>query len=411
MGHTETAPARFGTVDAAAGAVALPARFEALDALRGVCALLVVLFHIPVYHALKDARAFANLQFCVDMFFALSGFVLCHAYGWRLADTADGVRFAAMRLARLWPLHMVMLGLFVVLEVAKLAVSRTGHSIALEAQPFGPGHSVWEIVTNTLFLQSFGLHGGLSWNGVAWSAAVEFYVSLLFAAVMLLFPRRRYAVFLGLSLGAGAMLYAVSPDTLFVSTDWGVLRALFSFFAGCLVYELRARFSAPLTAPSELEILFVVVAIAFAVVTPQGAGQFAFPLVAGALIYVLSFDQGGVAAVMRLPALQRLGLWSYSIYMIHPFIFQLMKMVASFIDQKLHVKLIAWHNGEKLLLLGSLQQAMWVALALSVVLVVPFAALTYRWIEKPAMDAARRELSATRRAATAGIAGAARSFG
>jgi peptidoglycan/LPS O-acetylase OafA/YrhL len=27
------------------------ARFEALDALRGVCALLVVLFHIPIYHA------------------------------------------------------------------------------------------------------------------------------------------------------------------------------------------------------------------------------------------------------------------------------------------------------------------------------------------------------------------------
>ena len=39
-------------------------RFEALDALRGICALLVVLFHIPIYHALKDVGAFANLQFC-----------------------------------------------------------------------------------------------------------------------------------------------------------------------------------------------------------------------------------------------------------------------------------------------------------------------------------------------------------
>ena len=82
-----------------------PARFEALDALRGLSALLVVLFHIPIYHALKGADAFVNLQFCVDMFFALSGFVLCHAYGRRLGNGGEGLRFAWMRLARLWPLH------------------------------------------------------------------------------------------------------------------------------------------------------------------------------------------------------------------------------------------------------------------------------------------------------------------
>jgi peptidoglycan/LPS O-acetylase OafA/YrhL len=44
------------------------------------------------------------------------------------------------------------------------------------------------------------------------------------------------------------------------------------------------------------------------------------------------------------------------------------------------------------------------ALLLCVVLVVPIAALTYRWIEKPAMDAARRGIAttpATRPAASA----------
>jgi peptidoglycan/LPS O-acetylase OafA/YrhL len=93
-------------------------RFEALDALRGICALLVVLFHIPIYHALKGTESFVNLQFCVDMFFALSGFVLCHAYGHRLSNGRQGLRFAWMRFARLWPLHMVMLGLFVAIELS-----------------------------------------------------------------------------------------------------------------------------------------------------------------------------------------------------------------------------------------------------------------------------------------------------
>jgi hypothetical protein len=52
-------------------------------------------------------------------------------------------------------------------------------------------------------------------------------------------------------------------------------------------------------------------------------------------------------------------------------------------------------------LLGTPEQALLPALVLCVVLVVPVAALTYRWIEKPAMDAARRGLS-TARAATPG---------
>lgn len=371
-------------------------RFEALDALRGVCALLVVLFHIPIYHALKDVGSFANLQFCVDMFFALSGFVLCHAYGRRLNHGGDGVRFAISRFARLWPLHVTMLALFVGFELAKLIFSRADSSFALNSQAFADGHSLWEIVTNLLFLQSFGLHSGLSWNGPAWSAALEFYVSILFAVVVLLFPRRKYDIFLGLCVAAGLLLYAVSPHTLFVSTDWGILRACFSFFAGCLVYDLRLRSGDRLKAPDLWEAGCLVLVIAFAVTTPQGGWQFAFPLAAMIAIYVFSFDQGVISTVLRSPALQKLGLWSYSIYMIHTFIFAVMKMGASFIAQKAGLDLVAFHNDEKLVLLGTPDQAVLPALILSVVLVVPIAALTYRWIEKPAMDAARRGFSATR---------------
>ena len=112
-------------------------------------------------------------------------------------------------------------------------------------------------------------------------------------------------------------------------------------------------------------------------------------------IYVFSFDQGVISTVLRSSALQKLGLWSYSIYMIHTFIFHVMKMGASFIAQKAKLDLVTWHNDEKLVMLGTPDQALLPALILSVVLVVPVAALTYRWIEKPAMDAARRGFSTT----------------
>ena len=367
-----------------------PVRFEALDALRGICALLVVLFHIPIYHALKGTEAFVNLQFCVDMFFALSGFVLCHAYGHRLDNGGEGLRFAWMRLARLWPLHVVMLGLFVVIEVTKLVFMRADGSLALDSQPFGPGHSPWELVTNILFLQSFNLHAGLTWNGPAWSAAVEFYVSLMFAAVILLFPRFRREIFLGLCLAAGWQLFERSPNTLFVSSDWGMLRAIFSFFAGCLAYDMRTHSNGRLETPNMLEAWCVLLFLTFVLTTPQGALQYLFPLLAVIVIYVFSFDQGRISALLRSRPLQKLGLWSYSIYMVHIFVFQIMKMAVSYVGHKTHLELVGWHNNEKLVILGTPEHAVWFALFLSVVLVVPVAALTYRLIEKPALDAAKR---------------------
>ena len=370
-------------------------RFEALDALRGICALLVAFFHIPIYHALKDVGSLHNLQFCVDMFFALSGFVLCHAYGSRLNHTADGMRFMALRFARLWPLHAVMLALFVAIEITKFIFMRADGSMALDSQPFGEGHSVFEAITNILFLQSFHLHSGLTWNGPAWSAAVEFYVSLLFAAAVLLFPRRKIEVFLALCLSGGILLYWVSPETLFVSSDWGMLRAIFSFFAGCLVYELRLSSAKRLEIPNLLEASCIILGLLFVLSKPAGGFQFTFPLLAGIVIYTFSFDQGVISKVLRSRPLQKIGLWSYSIYMVHIFVFQVLKMAISFIGHKTHLELVGWHNQEKLMLLGTPDQALLPALVLTVLLVVPAAALSYRWIEKPAMDLARGGLPAT----------------
>jgi peptidoglycan/LPS O-acetylase OafA/YrhL len=369
-------------------------RFEALDALRGICALLVALFHIPIYHALKDFGAFANLQFCVDMFFALSGFVLCHAYGSRLNHGADGLRFLKVRFARLWPLHMVMLVLFVGIEISKVVFMRADGSMALDSQPFGQGHSAYEALTNILFLQSFHLHSGMSWNGPAWSAAVEFYVSLMFAGVILLFPRRRREIFLALCLAGGMLLHKVSPTTIFVNSDWGMLRAVFAFFAGCLVYELRLASRQRLEIPNILEAFCVILVIMFVLSKPSGELQYAFPLLAGIVIYTFSFDQGRLSQVLRSRPLQKIGLWSYSIYMVHTFVYQVLKMGVSLIGHKTHLELVGWHNEEKVVFLGTPEQALLPALILTVLLIVPVAALTYRWIEKPAMDFARGSLPA-----------------
>lgn len=362
-----------------------PHRFEALDALRGVCALLIVFFHIPIHHVLKDVPAFYSLQLCVDVFFVLSGFVLYHAYGQRLTSRADGIRFITRRFLRLWPLHVVMLFLLILLDAAKLAYGQADTGFAVDAQPFSQGHSPWEIVTNLAFLQAFGLHPGMSWNGPAWSAAVEFYVSILFAGLIIAFPRRHLLVFLILSVAAALSLHALTPTPLFVSTDWGVLRAVLGVFAGGLVCAMRRPVTGHLKQASLWETVCLALVVGCAVLVPVGSLQLLFLPLICALIYVFSFDGGVVSRVLRHRWLQALGLWSYSVYMIHGFVFQVAKTVMTFIGKKTGLDLVVWHNQEKLVEIVTPEHALLPALLLSVVLVVPLAALTYRWIEKPAM--------------------------
>ena len=58
-------------------------RFEALDAFRGICAICVVIFHMNILNSFTEISFFRGSAILVDFFFALSGFVLAHSYGFK----------------------------------------------------------------------------------------------------------------------------------------------------------------------------------------------------------------------------------------------------------------------------------------------------------------------------------------
>src|ERR1041385_8149717 len=82
-------------------------RFEALDLLRGLAALAVVAFHVP--HIPGTLSLAPRGYLAVDLFFALSGFVLAYAYGAELARGGNIRRFMVQRLIRLYPLYLIAL--------------------------------------------------------------------------------------------------------------------------------------------------------------------------------------------------------------------------------------------------------------------------------------------------------------
>ena len=152
-----------------------PAHLGALTGIRGVAAWMVVLYHIRKSLILllpADAIAvFAKGYLAVDLFFMLSGFVLWYSYADRIRQ--GGLAFAApflwRRLARIWPLHLFILALFI--PLALLLRADGGHMLHY---PFG------ELPLHVLLMQNWGMTQEIAWNQPAWSISTELAAYLLF---------------------------------------------------------------------------------------------------------------------------------------------------------------------------------------------------------------------------------------
>src|SRR5215467_5563526 len=87
-------------------------RFEVLDSWRGICAMMVVLYHVPEFFFFSDLAVIRSGWLFVDFFFVLSGFVITYAYGSELANFRDAGQFIMKRFFRLYPLHFCTFAAF-----------------------------------------------------------------------------------------------------------------------------------------------------------------------------------------------------------------------------------------------------------------------------------------------------------
>lgn len=355
-------------------------RFEVLDAWRGICACLVALVHVPVAHGLHAVTAFNNMQLFVDFFFVLSGFVICHAYGQKLTEPAGAANFMIRRFGRVWPLHAVILSGFLVVELAKLAASFVVQ-VPLDGVPFATNHSWTTLVSNLALTQAFNLHGMTSWNSPAWSIGVEFYTYAVFAFIVLSDGPRR-SNFAGLAAFGLLGVVTFSPDWLFTTHDFGMFRCLYGFFLGCFVYEVRRRH--PVVMGTRVETLALVTLVIFLLSTGRDATSLAAPVIFALLVYVFAAEQGAISRALHAKPAQSLGLWSYSIYIVHMLVYALLKIVFTGLAK------FSWAGlssipAEPVKLWSFGNPALdWALVVLHLALTLWMAKLTYERIEEPA---------------------------
>ncbi len=347
---------------------ALPGRFRALDGARGLCALLVCLFHFRAAGGLDGVALVRGGWLCVDFFFVLSGFVIAAGWGGRLERPADLPRFLLLRLARVWPLHMVMLGLFLITELAGAALAGAG---LMQRPAFGPGHGLDDLLIAALLLNCFGLTAGPVWNVPAWSIAAEYWSWVIFGLAWVWGGRDRPWL---IALLAGLALAIMLFDGQGINRTWdgGLVRALCGFFCGVAVHALPRWQPASAGQATAVELLVLAGVLGFIALAPPAPANLIAPLLFALAVQVLASGAGAASAGLSRPALVRLGDHSSALYLVH-----------AFVQARL---------GDALALLPALPGPARTALMLALMLALCALAAHLAWtfIEQPVRAAARR---------------------
>lgn len=338
-----------------------------LTALRFFAAMWVVLFHYWINLAGPERPSLVehgNLG--VELFFVLSGFILCHVY--LKAVETGRFRYGSFlwaRLARIYPLHLaVMIGLGVLAVAAGVAGFSVDKNILSWAS----------LPANLLLVQAWGLAPVAGWNHPSWSISAEWFAYLTFPASAWVALKFRDRPWLGLGLAAAfaAVLYpafkALTGLPLTQATiAWGALRIVPCFLLGCAAYLLYRRRVADGRNRGAVgaAIFGAGVLVACAANAPEAV------IVAGfaGLILCLAHLEKGEQGVQTPAFAVYLGEISYSVYMIC-----------------IPWKIVFVNGATKLLGLGDdqLPWMLWVVMFLGV---IPLSAASYHLIEKPARKA------------------------
>ena len=346
-------------------------RFLVLDSWRGLCALLVAAYHFPFIGQTFALPFIRNSYLFVDLFFVLSGFVICHAYSGKLTTASDVGRFLVRRIGRIWPLHAAVLAAFVLFESARQLAQQDG---------FGPSRSLGSLADNLLLTHAWGFEQILTWNGPSWSISVELALYIAFALVLWRLPRSLIPISVVAAVSGIAIVGLFSPTYVGATVQYGLPRGLAGFFTGVLVYQLRGGWRPRVTTGGE--ILTMAAVILF--VSWAGAASWAplfTPLVFGIVVFVFASESGGLSALLSTRFALALGAWSYSIYMVHMLVISAFKVVAS------QSNMFATHIEGTTTLFRA--RWPWVAdllLLLYLAIVVAVSAITFRLIEVPARE-------------------------
>lgn len=358
-------------------------RLQSLDGWRGLTALLVVLFHLDVSHTFFHHAWLRQLQPVLEFFFIVSGFVMAMGFRDKITDSRSFWAYLVRRLGRVWPLHLAMIGLLLLLQVARFLFGGQGDLFDSSVSRLDT------LPEHVLMIQTWWPATALSWNFPSWTLSAEIVAYALMGLIVLASPnawmRRVLALIIVAAAGIAFQQRLAESE---VHNVVAISRCLFGFFLGFLLYDLwEARPVRTLLTANVLEVLGFAAFLLPMFTLLDGPAYFLYHAGYSLLIYVYASDKGLLSHVMSCKPLHWLGQRSFSIYMFHAVVLIWLQQLLEKVDASWDVPLRQWANtvpGERWWIAKFPEQWMNDAVALAYVATVLAGAwLIHRTIEEP----------------------------
>jgi exopolysaccharide production protein ExoZ len=278
-------------------------RLDSVQALRAVAALAVVCNHIP---------AIENGAYGVDLFFVISGFIVCHV------AAADPGRFMAKRLIRVLPVYWLC-------TIALFALA------ALAPQFMGATRADWGELAKSLFFVPYLKGSGHVYPllYLGWTLNYEMLFYVLFALSLLISPQRPQWVAAPLLLTLFALGQLVSFDS--VPLRFWTAPIVIEFVFGIVAYSIWRRGLLAHLSPA-VAVTSAVSALALLVLVHPN-DPITRPWQWGPPALVMFLATLSLEGRWRVPALWLLiGNASYSLYLTHPYVIQALQKKLTMLD-------------------------------------------------------------------------------
>ncbi|PKK35519.1 hypothetical protein BWI96_16580 [Siphonobacter sp. SORGH_AS_0500] len=304
-------------------------RFTTLDIFRGILASFIVLFHMSFF---SDTLVLNNpfmqgTDLFVDFFFILSGFIIRYNYS-EIPNLQTLITFLKKRLLRIYPLHVILLLIYLFLELTKCFFSGSN----LINNHFNTDNTITTFITNLFLLNSIPWSGitNVSWNNPSWSISAELLSYFLYAIVTYLIlsnakMRFKSAVYISIILLSFSILYRLTGSAIIVYTyNYGFLRGFIGFFTGVICLNTYSYLYRYFNKSSDyfFTYLEVSILIILGLTIPLKEKLADITVIYEALFFItiliFSFQKGFISHFLnKSRVLKNIGTYSYSIYLIH----------------------------------------------------------------------------------------------